>query len=893
MTLTNNSFGFSNFFGVYDASSSFTDKQLNDSANLGLLHVLISHNGGNAGFKTVSSGWATAKNVLTVGSTNDRDEPSLFSGKGPVNDGRLKPEVVGVGEDVTTLAFDNDYTGFTGTSASAPGVTGTLALLYERYADLGRGQVPDAALMKALICNTADDIANPGPDYITGFGRINARRAVEALEENFYFTNTLSQGQSFTHAITVPPGTGQLRVMLYWDDKEAAEGSTINLVNNLDLKVSSTSSDYLPWILNPSVPSTDAVRGVDNLNNIEQVTIDNPSSGVYSIKVMASSVPFGPESYFIVYEIVKPHIIVTYPYGGESLKPGETTLIRWDSYGSGNVTVQYSLNDDSGFKTIASDIPASQKFVQWIVPDVTAKGIVRVTDGTLVGESVREFNILPVPSGLSATNSSATSILFTWNEVPDASSYEVYLLSPSDKLIQSKGITNDRSFTFENLMIGLDYWMSVRAITATGIVSERANAIKKRVLDIPISCRNTGTITRDLWVNVPGDKVSDIPGRQPDCSMQIQKFEAPSNFADKYAQRLRGYLCIDITGEYTFWISSNDQSELWLSTDENPAHKRKIAFVPGFTAIHEWQKYPSQKSAPIRLEANKSYYIEALHKEGVNLDHVEVGWQRPDGSFERPIPGSRLAPYIDIFQPMPEHGLLGVYYDELQFEGPFITRVDPEINFNFGTGSPSPCMDPDKFSVRWTGQVLPQFSQEYTFYTTSNDGVRLFVNGVKLIDNFTDHPPVENKGSVFLNGGQRYTIVLEYYEAMGTALINLSWSSASQRKQIIPTSRLFPDIMTSAASSLAAEDSVSEQSLEMFPNPADKQINIVCDSIDEENITVLVVNLYSGNADIKLEHFPVDKKMITVDVSKLQPGFYEVKVITDRKIKSQKLQILR
>jgi hypothetical protein len=136
-------------------------------------------------------------------------------------------------------------------------------------------------------------------------------------------------------------------------------------------------------------------------------------------------------------------------------------------------------------------------------------------------------------------------------------------------------------------------------------------------------------------------------------------------------------------------------------------------------------------------------------------------------------------------------GLVGQYYDNIDLTNPKVTRTDTNVNFNWGTGSPDPLIGPDTFSVRWTGKVKPQFSQTYTFYTTTDDGVRLYVNGQLIIDKWVDQSPTEWTGTIALTGGQFYDIKLEYYENGGGALATLSWSSSSQSKQIIPTSALF------------------------------------------------------------------------------------------------------
>ncbi|MFD3004041.1 PKD domain-containing protein, partial [Pontibacter toksunensis] len=153
-------------------------------------------------------------------------------------------------------------------------------------------------------------------------------------------------------------------------------------------------------------------------------------------------------------------------------------------------------------------------------------------------------------------------------------------------------------------------------------------------------------IVREVWNNVTGTAVSSIPvNTAPSSTSQLTLFEAPSNTGENYGARVRAYVQAPITGEYTLWIASDQDSELWLSTDENPANKRKIASVSGLTNSQEWTKYTTQASSYISLQAGKKYYIEALHKESTGADHLAVGWQLPDGGMERPIPGYRLTPF--------------------------------------------------------------------------------------------------------------------------------------------------------------------------------------------------------------------------------------------------------
>ncbi|MDA3800273.1 MAG: PA14 domain-containing protein [Kiritimatiellae bacterium] len=138
-------------------------------------------------------------------------------------------------------------------------------------------------------------------------------------------------------------------------------------------------------------------------------------------------------------------------------------------------------------------------------------------------------------------------------------------------------------------------------------------------------------------------------------------------------------------------------------------------------------------------------------------------------------------------------GLKGDYYNTQDLSGSIVlTRTDATVNFDWGGGSPGSGVNSDNFSVHWTGQVQPRYSETYSFYTTSDDGVRLWVNGTLVIDKWQDQGPTEWSGTISLTANQKYDIKMEYYEAGGGAMAKLSWSSASQAKEIAPTTQLYP-----------------------------------------------------------------------------------------------------
>ncbi len=145
-----------------------------------------------------------------------------------------------------------------------------------------------------------------------------------------------------------------------------------------------------------------------------------------------------------------------------------------------------------------------------------------------------------------------------------------------------------------------------------------------------------------------------------------------------------------------------------------------------------------------------------------------------------------------------QSGLRAQYYQGKDFASLKWSEIDPTVNFTWGTNAPNSIVPADGFAVRWSGQVVAKTSETYTFYTRSDDGIRLWVNGQLLIDNWTDHDVAENSGSIALTAGQATDIKLEYYDNTGGATAQLLWSSPTQAKEIIPASQLFQGVSTLA-----------------------------------------------------------------------------------------------
>lgn len=257
----------------------------------------------------------TAKNVITVGAINSNDNSMTdFSSWGPTDDGRIKPDVVAPGDEVggdngitSTIGF-NTYEAHDGTSMAAPAVSGAVSLLQEYWNKLKKPPLIPSDI-KAVLIHGANDLVRSGPDYASGYGRVNLEKSLDILRgtQEMKLGEQVNDDEADTFLFDVPGGlvsAESLKVTLVWDDPWAVENADPALVNDLDLKVIAPDggSIYLPWVLDPTHEENPARRDLDALNNVEQVTVDEVlTPGAWMICVKGFNVPSGPQRYSLIY----------------------------------------------------------------------------------------------------------------------------------------------------------------------------------------------------------------------------------------------------------------------------------------------------------------------------------------------------------------------------------------------------------------------------------------------------------------------------------------------------------------------------------------------------------------------------------------------------------------
>lgn len=278
---------------VWISGSGWTQSTMQRVADCPTGYDCISTSGNSKNILTVgavsdiSSGWQQASNVVM----------SSFSGWGPTDDGRIKPDIVGNGVSLYSSGSANntDYYNSSGTSMSAPNVTGSLALVQQHYLNLTGGFMLSSAL-KGLAIHTANEAgASVGPDYSFGWGLLNTAGAVELLSDTAHAMltwDTLTNGDSLVYTYYYD-GTTPLEATICWTDPAGTpvtaslDPTNLMLVNDLDLRARNINTGVVsqPYILNPASPSSAATTGDNFRDNVEKVELATPTAGYYNFVI--------------------------------------------------------------------------------------------------------------------------------------------------------------------------------------------------------------------------------------------------------------------------------------------------------------------------------------------------------------------------------------------------------------------------------------------------------------------------------------------------------------------------------------------------------------------------------------------------------------------------------
>ncbi|WP_406843953.1 S8 family serine peptidase [Flavobacterium soyae] len=411
----NHSYGteIENFYG---SLANAYDSQL--SLNTVLTHCFSSGNSGLQGYKSITGNFKQSKNSIVFGCVDQNEVIMPFSSKGPAYDGRIKPELT---------AFSTQ-----GTSNAAALAAGIITLMKQHYKTINNVSLTNAQT-KAILINSAKDLGSKGPDFTYGYGNINADKSLKTISENRIISGNLISGKTNSHIITLPVNAKNLKITLVWNDLPAAINSNISLVNDLDIEViSPDNTTFLPWILNPDVPDQPAVRGKDKINNIEQVTVENPVSGIYTINAIGSYVSNTSQEYSIAYQYELENQFEwnypvkndNFPYDGKTISP-----FKWNSSFSGTSgQLSISYNNGQTWEIIANGInldseqftytPAGQKFSK-------AKLKMTIDNTDYISDSFTISYDLNIRTSLVCDGTTEIN----WDKPADVASFNIYQLT--------------------------------------------------------------------------------------------------------------------------------------------------------------------------------------------------------------------------------------------------------------------------------------------------------------------------------------------------------------------------------------------------------------------------------------------------------------------------------
>lgn len=381
-----------------------------------------------------------AKNTLLVGALDSLKILDPFVSKGPAYDGRVKPELV---------AYSTG-----GSSNAAALVSGVVGLLQQSYKE-EQGELPPSALLKAVLVNSAEDVGPEGIDFYSGYGNVNAYRALMTIQEKRFVVGSLEHGQEQGFTLAVPPNARNLKISLVWNDPAAEPNAVKAIVNDLDLSLrhQASGNSWKPWLLNP-YPHVDslnlpALRGEDHLNNIEQISLQRPEEGNYLLEVRGYDVPQGPQSFFIAYQWEEadrfswtfPTASDNMPYLGE-----RSSIFQWESsYSTERGTLEYSLDKGKSWQLIAGELDLSKELYQWKAPYIYGTAIARMRIGEDVYSS-QEFSVsrqLRPSVGFNCSD----SVMLSWPAAEGVENYVVYSMGAS--YLEPVSFSRDTFFIFQ------------------------------------------------------------------------------------------------------------------------------------------------------------------------------------------------------------------------------------------------------------------------------------------------------------------------------------------------------------------------------------------------------------------------------------------------------------
>ena len=569
-----------------------------------LLHVFSAGNNGEgtseegrykdiSGYANLTGNMKMAKNILTVGSLDSLSRVPAASSRGPAFDGRVKPELVAFGED--------------GSSGAAALTSGSVVLLQQAFQER-YGQLAPASLIRALLLNTADDIGAPGPDYVSGYGKLDILGAIEALREEQFFLDTIKSQSApvKTFSLQIPSQAIDLKITLAWSDPPATLNSNMALVNDLDLEVEGEQSGnlFLPWVLNatPEIDSltSPAKRGQDRLNNQEQVTISSPADSSLIVKITTNQLPVEQQSFSIAYEYKLPEQFRwLFPRETDHFPAGEKKRLLWETTFQQPGQLYYKLLDSNEWISISDNVALDEFPPLWSIPDTLAQVQLKMTIGER--EFLSDTITISSTSVLSLELNCEESSILSWNKVPGAIGYQLYAMQ-----VRSLEPVLEITDTFV-ILEKLDYPYTEYAVAA--VLPNGSIATKSR--SINLNFQSAGCYISNFLADLVGDRVEmqlSLGSLYELKEIQFQKYDL---------------------GQFRTLTSFTSPSELFYRTEDLNLREganiyRAVVFLQNGTSIISDEISLLYTSKDFLVFPNPTHHLEGISLIAKDTDGVQI-----------------------------------------------------------------------------------------------------------------------------------------------------------------------------------------------------------------------------------------------------------------------------
>ena len=328
---------------------------------------------------------------------------------------------------------------------------------------------------------------------------------------------------------------------------------------------------------------------------------------------------------------------------------------------------------------------------------------------------------------------------------------------------------------------------------------------------------------------------------------------------DNFSVCWSGQLKPDYSGTYNFYLTSDNGRRLWIDNQ-----------LVIDAMYNDWD---IEYSGSIELNAGQKYDIRVEYFEYNGGANCILEWDSSQQTREV-IPHDNLFAYVPL-----GNGLIGNYYNGVDYEDFITSRTDNEIDFNWGESSPISNLNSDLFSVRWTGFIKPDYSETYTFNIKSDNGCRLWINEELVIDAWENDPEMEYSGTIDLIAGINNKIQVDYFDQEGAANCQLEWSSSSLPREVVPKSHLYSSVSIFTRSAESVPTSVTANmellQVEVYPNPVNDVLTI---SSSNGISSINIFNIYGQKIYIK--RMDIVNNEIEIDASSLNSGVYVVNITT-------------